>query len=315
MPGESSARRASSLSKAGAWSSWLEGVDLARLVALAAMWGASYLFMRYAVPHFGPVLMIEGRVLIAGIALVAFVLASGGALDWRDHWRAYLFVGVIGLDVPFLLIAEALTTIDASTAAILNALVPFSPRWSRPCGFAIRSRPEDDGHRAMPSRHRGAGRLAAGADGPRGAPRRELLDRCDRALRLHDGLHEGALEAGEPDGDRRGHPSAGRGRARAYRAGACTRPHRRAADGLARVTGIGVRVDDGGVHLLLPPDCRCRSREGEHRDAPGARLRNALGRALPRRALTAGRLAGCAIILSGCALVLGLVRLPARLPT
>ena len=29
--------------------------DLARLVALAAMWGASYLFMRYAVPHLGPV--------------------------------------------------------------------------------------------------------------------------------------------------------------------------------------------------------------------------------------------------------------------
>lgn len=100
-------------------------VDLARLVALAAMWGASYLFMRYAVPHFGPVLMIEARVLIAGIALVAFVLASGGSLDWRKHWRAYLFVGVIGLDVPFLLIAEALTTIDASTAAILNALAPL----------------------------------------------------------------------------------------------------------------------------------------------------------------------------------------------
>ena len=42
--------------------------DLARLVALAAMWGASYLFMRYAVPHMGPVLLIELRVLIAGAA-------------------------------------------------------------------------------------------------------------------------------------------------------------------------------------------------------------------------------------------------------
>ncbi len=99
--------------------------DLARLVALAAMWGASYLFMRYAVPYFGPIAMIEMRVLIAGIALIAFVAATGGVVGWRRHWKAFLFVGSIGLAAPFVLIAEALTTIDASTAAILNALAPL----------------------------------------------------------------------------------------------------------------------------------------------------------------------------------------------
>ena len=99
--------------------------DLARLVALAAMWGASYLFMRYAVPHLGPVLLIELRVAIAGAALLAFVYLTGGTVGWRKHWRAYLFVGAVGLATPFVLIAEALTTIDASTAAILNALAPL----------------------------------------------------------------------------------------------------------------------------------------------------------------------------------------------
>ena len=99
--------------------------DLARLVALAAMWGASYLFMRYAVPHLGPVLLIELRVLIAGVALLAFLHLTGGIVGWRRHWRAYLFVGAVGLALPFVLIAEALTVIDASTAAILNALSPL----------------------------------------------------------------------------------------------------------------------------------------------------------------------------------------------
>ena len=89
------------------------------------MWGASYLFMRYAVSHFGPVLLIEMRVAIAGVALAAFLIATGGAVGWRRHWRGYLFVGAVGLAVPFVLIAEALTTIDASTAAILNALAPL----------------------------------------------------------------------------------------------------------------------------------------------------------------------------------------------
>ena len=96
-----------------------------RLVALAAMWGASYLFMRYAVPYFGSIPMIFGRVLIAGLALSAWLVASGGSFQWRQHWRAYLFVGLVGLDAPFLLIAQALKTIDASTAAILNALNPL----------------------------------------------------------------------------------------------------------------------------------------------------------------------------------------------
>ena len=99
--------------------------DLARLVALAAMWGASYLFMRYAVPHFGAVALIEWRTLIAGLALGAFLLATGATVGWRRHWPDYLFVGAVGLALPFVLIAEALTTIDASTGAILNALSPL----------------------------------------------------------------------------------------------------------------------------------------------------------------------------------------------
>jgi drug/metabolite transporter (DMT)-like permease len=101
--------------------------DLARLVALAAMWGGSYLFMRYAVPHVGAVLMIELRVAIAGVALAGLVYASGVPIGWRRHWRAYLFVGAVGLAMPFVLIAQALKSIDASTAAILNAL---SPLWA-----------------------------------------------------------------------------------------------------------------------------------------------------------------------------------------
>jgi len=103
----------------------LRGADLARLVALAAMWGASYLFMRYAVPSFGPVPLIELRVVVAGVALLLFLKATGGVVGWRKHWRAFLFVGAVGLAAPFVLIAKALATIDASTAAILNALSPL----------------------------------------------------------------------------------------------------------------------------------------------------------------------------------------------
>jgi len=89
------------------------------------MWGGSYLFMRVAVPHLGPALMIELRVLVGGMLLLAFIFAAGIPMDWRTHWRAWLFVAAVGTATPFLLIAQALRTIDASTGAILNALVPL----------------------------------------------------------------------------------------------------------------------------------------------------------------------------------------------
>ena len=110
--------------------------DLARLVALAAVWGASYLFMRYAVQQLGPVRLIELRVLLGGAILAAFLVVTGGTIGWSRHWKDYLFVGAVGLAMPFVLIAEALTAIDASTAAILNALSPlfasiFAALWIR----------------------------------------------------------------------------------------------------------------------------------------------------------------------------------------
>jgi drug/metabolite transporter (DMT)-like permease len=103
----------------------MRGQDLARLVTLAAMWGASYLFMRFAVPHLGPIWLIELRVLLAGLALLAFVHLSRAGIDWQRDWKAFAFVGVLGTAVPFAMIAKALTFIDASTGAILNALSPL----------------------------------------------------------------------------------------------------------------------------------------------------------------------------------------------
>lgn len=103
----------------------MRGQDLFRLVALGAMWGASYLFMRVAVPHLGAFLMIEARVLVAGLLLAAAMIVSGRAAGWTRFWRSWLFAGVVGTAIPFTLIAQAVRTIDASTAAILNALVPL----------------------------------------------------------------------------------------------------------------------------------------------------------------------------------------------
>ena len=99
--------------------------DLGRLLLLAAIWGASYLFMRIAVPHVGPAWMVEGRTLAGGIVMAAYLAATGTPARVSRHWRGYLVLGVVAVAIPFWLIGTAVKTIDASTAAILNATSPI----------------------------------------------------------------------------------------------------------------------------------------------------------------------------------------------
>ena len=65
------------------------------LLALAAIWGASFLFNRIAAPQIGPVLTAELRTLIAGLALAAYFVATGFNADWRRWWKQYVIVGIL----------------------------------------------------------------------------------------------------------------------------------------------------------------------------------------------------------------------------
>jgi drug/metabolite transporter (DMT)-like permease len=108
--------------------------DTVRLVSLAAIWGASFLFNRIAAPVLGPVLTAELRTLIAGIALAAFFAASGFDPEWRRWWRQYVIVGIFSSAVPFLLWAYAALSLTAGLLSVLNAT---SPMWGALCSALL----------------------------------------------------------------------------------------------------------------------------------------------------------------------------------
>ena len=99
--------------------------DVARLLTLAGLWGGSFAFMRVAVPALGPVWLAFLRVALAFAALFAFAAVQGSVPRLREHWRGYLFVGIVNSALPFLLFCYAEQYVSASTAAILNATSPF----------------------------------------------------------------------------------------------------------------------------------------------------------------------------------------------
>jgi drug/metabolite transporter (DMT)-like permease len=99
--------------------------DYTRLVLLAAIWGASFMFMRVAAPAFGTAWTAEGRLLIAGLVLAAWFRVAGFDPQWRRFWKPYAAIGLVNLALPSLLYAFALRHIPASVGAVLNATAPM----------------------------------------------------------------------------------------------------------------------------------------------------------------------------------------------
>jgi len=99
--------------------------DMGELLLLSVLWGGSFLCIRVAAPVFGPIVLIELRVLIAGLVLLLYAALTKTSLNLRKHWQYYLIVGILNSAIPFTLIATAELRLTAGLAAILNATAPL----------------------------------------------------------------------------------------------------------------------------------------------------------------------------------------------
>jgi drug/metabolite transporter (DMT)-like permease len=103
----------------------VRGADIVRLVALAAIWSASFIFLRTLSPVLGPVLTATSRVVIAGAALVVYLRLRGVDAGLSRHWRVLVVIGVVNSALPFLLYAFAAVHLPASYSVILNTATPL----------------------------------------------------------------------------------------------------------------------------------------------------------------------------------------------
>ncbi len=99
--------------------------DVFELLLLAALWGASFLFLRVATPEFGPVALIEVRVALASAFLLPILIARSGTADLRNHWWPIFLVGLFNSALPFCLFAYSTLYVTGGFAAIINATSPL----------------------------------------------------------------------------------------------------------------------------------------------------------------------------------------------
>ena len=103
----------------------MSAVSLTRLLILAALWGASFLFMRIAANPLGPVVLIEVRVCFAAITLLLVSIYLKNKLKFTDNLKHFFILGLFNSALPFLLFAYSAQFLTVSTLAILNSTAPI----------------------------------------------------------------------------------------------------------------------------------------------------------------------------------------------
>lgn len=99
--------------------------DFLEMLALAAVWGASFLFMRLGAAEFGPVTLAALRVAGTSAFLVPLLALRGEWPALRAHWKPILLVGLTNSAIPFLCFAYAALSITAGLSSIFNATTPL----------------------------------------------------------------------------------------------------------------------------------------------------------------------------------------------
>lgn len=112
----------------------MRSADYARLLLLAAIWGGAFIFLRVAAPVLGPAWTPELRVLLGGLALLAWFRFAGLERGLWRHGRAYLVVGTVSIAIPFALFSYAAMHAPASLLSIINST---SPIFGLACGAAF----------------------------------------------------------------------------------------------------------------------------------------------------------------------------------
>jgi drug/metabolite transporter (DMT)-like permease len=100
----------------------------AALIALALLWGFSFLLIKVALPDMSPTVLMLFRAASGFAALAAFMLATRRPLlgsDWRRRVVPYSVLAITSGVIPWVAIAVGEQTISSGLASILNATTPL----------------------------------------------------------------------------------------------------------------------------------------------------------------------------------------------
>ena len=104
----------------------LDGVALAMLITLSALWGGSFVWHEVILAELPVMNLVALRVGIAALVLWVYFGIRGDRVPRSAKvWAAFAFMGFVNIVVPFTLIVWGQTAISAGLASIFNATTPI----------------------------------------------------------------------------------------------------------------------------------------------------------------------------------------------
>ncbi|MCP5282112.1 MAG: DMT family transporter [Rhodoferax sp.] len=95
-----------------------------QLIAMSALWGASFPLLRIASPAFGPMALAGIRCALAALVLALLMRLLGERWPARKAWLPLAALGLLTVVAPFVLFNWAALSLPAGYSAVLNATAP-----------------------------------------------------------------------------------------------------------------------------------------------------------------------------------------------
>ncbi|MGD9996871.1 MAG: DMT family transporter [Ilumatobacteraceae bacterium] len=92
--------------------------------AMAGIWGVPYFFIRVAVEHLSPPVIVFGRTSIAAIVLVVLAHRADAIRPALAQWRPVLAFAILEMAIPWILLTHAEEHLASGLAALIIASVP-----------------------------------------------------------------------------------------------------------------------------------------------------------------------------------------------
>ena len=96
------------------------------LTFLGALWGSAFMFIKVATPEFGPVALVNTRLVIASMIFLPILLRNKYIHLLRPIWKQVLVLAIMNNAIPFTLFSYASFGADSNILAILNATTAFN---------------------------------------------------------------------------------------------------------------------------------------------------------------------------------------------
>jgi drug/metabolite transporter (DMT)-like permease len=96
------------------------------LIFLGALWGSAFMFIKVATPEFGPIALVNTRLLIASLIFLPILLQKKYIHLLKPIWKQVLVLSIMNNAIPFTLFSYASFGADSNILAILNATTAFN---------------------------------------------------------------------------------------------------------------------------------------------------------------------------------------------